>query len=482
MNRCFAAAATAILVLAAALPNPAAAGNDGKIWMDPDPAKMKPAVVVPSLAPLGKALKPTVVSIWMTQTIDPEKIDPMFKLFKEFFGTIPEAFQNRGEGSGVIINPEGYILTNNHVVENATDIRVTTASGDEYEATIIGIDPATDIALVKIAAKDLSAAPLGDSDSLAVGDWVVAIGNPFGLEATMTAGIVSAKGRRHIGPVEENIYQDFIQTDAPINPGSSGGPLFDLAGNVVGINTAINAAGQGIGFAIPINMIKPLIPQLVKDGKVSRSWLGVSIQTVTGPLAQGFGLPDGPTGALVSEVVDGSPADKAGVAVGDIILDFDGTLIESVESLSWIASTAGQGKKVAIVVWRKGQKKSLEATLGTLPGSEAGPPAEVKKPEKGKKKSDPGVTLQGIDPETATRLGIAPVDGKYPGLLVTSIQPTSPLAASGIQRGDVILQVGGKLVYKPENVTGPIKKAKKGDVVVLYVLSPEEKGFVAYTP
>lgn len=478
-------AVTAVLALAAlSVASPSKAGADkNKIWQDPPATVAKPVVDVPSLAPLGQALKPTVVSIWVTQKIDPESMDPMFKFFKDFFGPLPKDFENKGEGSGVIINPSGYILTNNHVVEDATDIRVTLPTGEEYDASVVGVDPATDIALIKISAKGLKVAPLGDSDALAVGDWVLAIGNPFGLEATMTAGIVSAKGRNHIGPVEDHKYQDFIQTDAPINPGSSGGPLFDLAGNVVGINTAINAAGQGIGFAIPINMIKPLIPQLVKHGKVMRSWLGVSIQKVTPPLSKAFGLPAGPAGALVAEVVDGSPADAAGIELGDIILTFDGQKIEGIDDLSWLASTAGKGKKVKVAVWRSKKKKTLEVVMGDLPGDEHKDATKTNKvKKKPTKKGDLGFSLQPIDPPTASQLGIKPSAGKYPGLIVSTLQPGSPLASIGIERGDVILEVNGKPAYKSSQVTKPITKAKKGQVVVLYVLGQNRTGFVAYAP
>jgi serine protease Do len=474
------AAAIAVAALLATMPGSGMADKkDGKIWKEPAKGSSTPQVAVPSFAPLGKALKPTVVSIWVTQTINPENLDPMFKFFKEFFGSLPEDFENKGEGSGVLINSSGFILTNHHVVQDATDIKVTLASGEEYEASIVGQDPATDVALIKIQAKGLAAAPLGDSDSLTVGDWVLAIGNPFGLEATMTAGIVSAMGRRHIGPVKEHKYQDFIQTDAPINPGSSGGPLFDLSGNVVGINTAINAAGQGIGFAIPINMVKALIPQLVEHGTVKRSWLGVSIQTVTAPLAKAFGL-SGQDGALVSEVVDGSPADKAGIEIGDVILAFDGKTIDGVDTLSWLAATAGQGAKAKVVVWRKKKKKTLHAVLEALPG-QSGATAPKKKKKTGQA-GQSGITLQSMDKDTAGKLSIQAVGGKYPGLIVTAITTGSPLSIAGIERGDVILRVNGKLVFKASHVLGPVKKAKKGDVVVLYVLGPGQNGFVAYAP
>jgi serine protease Do len=252
---------------------------------------------------------------------------------------------------------------------------------------------------------------------------------------------------------------------------------------VVGINTAINAAGQGIGFAIPINMVKPILPQLVEKGEVSRSWLGVSIQKVTGPLAQAFGLPDGPAGALVTEVVAGSPADGGGIAVGDVILAFGGEKIDGIDDLSWLASTAGESEKVEVGLWRKGKKKTVKVTLAPLPDNGDGKKSPPKKKKKAEKKTgDLGLGFQDMDPTTAARLGIKVIGGKYPGLIVTSIQPESPLYALGIERGDVILKVGGKFVFKPAHVLDPVRKAKKGDVVVLYVKGPELSSFVTYTP
>jgi serine protease Do len=248
----------------------------------------------------------------------------------------------------------------------------------------------------------------------------------------------------------------------------------------VGINTAINAAGQGIGFAIPINMVKALIPQLVEHGCVKRSWLGVSIQMVTAPLAKAFGL-KGDGGALVSEVVDGSPADKAGIKIGDVILSFGGKPIDGVEKLSWLASTAGEGTKADVVVWRKKKKKTVQAVLEAVPGDAGATPSKKKK-KKGGKKGGPGISLQSMDKDTAVKLSIKPVGDKFPGLIVTAITPGSPLATAGIQRGDVILRVDGKLVFKASHVLGPVKKTKKGGVVVLYVMGPGQGGFVAYAP
>lgn len=463
------------------LPSGVAAQSSGtQLYSDPDPEGV--GVGLPSLAPLGATLMPAVVSILVSQEVDPKMLDPMLEFFQDFFGgDAPEKFENTGVGSGVIVNADGYIVTNHHVVQDATSIIVSLHDGEEYEAEVVGTDPDTDVALIKIEVDGLPTVPLGDSDELEVGDWVIAVGTPFGLSATMTAGIVSAKGRHQVGPYKDHKYQDFIQTDAPINPGSSGGPLFDLGGNVVGINTAINAAGQGIGFAIPINMVKPIIPQLYEHGTVLRSWLGVNIQMMTAPLAQAFGLPGQPRGALVSDVLDGSPAHQAGIRVGDIILEFDGESIESVDELSWLAATKGQGAKVKVKIFRKGKKKTLKVNLASMPGSPQ-PSAPKKIKIKKKQPKDLQVTFSEVDAPTAQKLEIQQVDGTYPGAVVTWIQPGSPLHQVGLDKGDVILTVNHKQVFAPQEVKKVLASAKNGEVVLLYVSTGKQKGFLTYSP
>lgn len=273
-----------------------------------------------------------------------------------------------GAGSGFIIRGDGYILSNNHVVENAKSIKVHLQDGRIFEARMVGQDAATDLSLLKIdpAGETLPAVPLGDSDGLAIGEWVVAIGNPMGLSHTVTAGIVSAKGRREVRPDDRLRYADFIQTDASINPGNSGGPLFNLRGEVIGINTAINARAQGIGFAVPINMVKTVLPALRKGGRVERSWLGVQIREVTPELATNNGL-DRPKGALVAAVVREGPADKAGLRAGDLIVKFGGTDIKRHDDLPWLASNAGVGENVTVDVLRDGSPVAMRIVLGRLP-------------------------------------------------------------------------------------------------------------------
>jgi len=299
-----------------------ASAADAPFWTESPPRQM-PKIQAPNFADLAEQLQPAVVNIGTTQVLRgpgrglpfPSPFggrgerDPFREFFERFFGGMPQReLRRRSLGSGFIINKEGYIVTNNHVVENATDIKVSLADAGEFDATVVGRDPLTDVALIKVEAeRDLPVAALGNSDKLRVGEWVIAIGNPFGLGHTVTAGIASAKGRIiGAGP-----YDDFIQTDASINPGNSGGPLFNLMGEVVGINTAIVATGQGIGFTIPINLAKEILPQLREKGRVTRGWLGVQVQQVTPALAQSLGL-ERPHGALVADVQPNSPAERAG--------------------------------------------------------------------------------------------------------------------------------------------------------------------------
>jgi serine protease Do len=309
-----------------------------------------------------KAVNPAVVNI---STISKKKlVQPFFEMspfFEDFFGGkgggLPQYRRENSLGSGFIISKDGYIITNDHVVRDAESIQVTLSDEKTYRGKVVGSDPKTDIAVIKISAKgDLPVAVLGDSEKLSVGQWAIAIGNPFGLNRTVTVGVISATGRSNMG-IET--YENFIQTDASINPGNSGGPLLNVYGEVIGINTAIVAAGQGIGFAIPINMAKIAVPQLIRKGNVTRGWLGVSIQPVTEDLAQSFGLGSA-RGALVSDIVPGSPAAKAGVRQGDIITSFAGKDIKSVQQLQLAVANTPIGSPVEIEVLREGQRKKLK--------------------------------------------------------------------------------------------------------------------------
>jgi len=321
-----------------------------------------------SFAPLVKKEMPAVVNISTRQVVKVRQQSPfgdpqMDEFFYRFFGNRPQREQVRQSlGSGFIISSDGYILTNNHVVDMAKDIKVALSDGRILDAKLVGKSQEIDIALIKVNAADLPAVDLGDSDTLEVGDWVVAIGNPFGLSHTVTAGIVSAKGRViGVGP-----YDDLIQTDAAINPGNSGGPLFNTKGEVVGINTVIIASGQNLGFAVPITMVKEILPSIKEKGKPDMGWLGVSAQHVTPDLAAALGLPE-PVGALVNGVAKGGPAEKAGLQRGDVIIELDGKKILDPSELPRMVAFGHIGKTVTLKVIRKGNPEELKAVIEMKP-------------------------------------------------------------------------------------------------------------------
>jgi serine protease Do len=418
---------------------------------------------------LVKEISPSVVNISTTRSFKRDKKkgfsgNPFFEFYEKFFGELPKHFRNRGVGSGFVIHPQGYILTNHHVVEKADEVKVKFVDEREFTARIIGSDPKTDIALIKIDTKDaLPVTALGDSDKLEVGEWVVAIGNPFGLHNTVTAGIVSAKERRGINPGGRDLpYADFIQTDASINPGNSGGPLLNLRGEVVGINTAINAAGQGIGFAIPVNMVKVLLPQLKSRGRVVRSWIGVHIQAVTRSLAKSFGL-DEPKGALVAEVVPDGPAAKAGIKPGDIIVGFNSHAIRKYSDLPWLASTAGVGNKVPLNVMRGGQEIKLEMTLAELPAD--GVVIGRRSGDSSGAVTGLGITVTDVTPSLREKLGLDSSEGA----VITEIQEGSEAGQAGLQPNDVILKVNLQPVRNASDLEQIATKVKSGEPINLYL-------------
>ena len=328
----------------------------------PGPGPIVAPMIPASFSELAQRVQGAVVNVFAAQVVA-QRPHP----FAPFFGAVPERVQ-RSQGTGFLIDDSGYLLTNNHVVEQSAEIVVQTADDHEARASLVGRDERTDVALLRIPPPQGVQVPaLGDSDTLLVGEWVLAIGNPFGLSHTVTAGIVSAKGRtgRDV-PLDPAGYYNFIQTDASINPGNSGGPLFNMRGEVVGINTAINSAGQGIGFAIPINMVKQILPQLRANGRVTRSWLGIGIQGLSPQMAQRLGIPDG-HGALVAEVVPGGPAAAAGLQRGDVIREFDDRPIQDSSELPWLASTAGVGHVARLKVVRAGQEVSVSLRLAEMP-------------------------------------------------------------------------------------------------------------------
>jgi len=383
--------------------------------------------------------------------------DPFEEFFNRFFREAPQAPRKANSlGSGFIISADGYILTNDHVVEGADEIRVKLADGREFNGKVRGLDAKLDLALVKIdAGENLPVAKLGDSDSIKVGEWVMAIGNPFGLEQTVTVGIVSAKGR----VIGAGPYDAFIQTDASLNPGNSGGPLFNVQGEVIGINTAIVAGGQGIGFAIPVNMAKQIIPQLRDAGRVTRGWLGVTVQALNQELADSFGL--GHThGALVNEVVKGSPAEKAGIQRGDIILTFDGQKIMELNDLPRLVAATPVDQTVKVTIFRNGKERTVKVKVGKL---DDGPQAAVTGDREGG--GSLGITVTNLTPDLVERYNLAGQEG----LLVTEIDPDGPAAEANLQVGDLILEVDGKGVKSVREFQQVVDGKPAGKVLRLLI-------------
>ena len=428
-----------------------------------------------SFAELAENLSPTVVNVKVTKVekatfhgpMAPE--GPFGDFFERFFGDrpqLPHGQRVQGAGSGVIFDSEGYILTNNHVVEGAKEVTVTLADKQEFKARIVGRDPKTDLAVLKIdSKKPFPSAPMGNSEMLKVGEWVLAVGNPFGLNHTVTSGIVSAKGRIiGAGP-----YDDFIQTDASINPGNSGGPLFNMKGEIVGINTAIVPYGQGIGFAIPVNTAKPLIPQLVSKGEVTRGYLGVNIQPVTPELATAMKLDD-TKGALVGDVIPGGPAEKAGIKHGDVIIAFGDEAVESSHDLPTIVAATPVGEEINVKILRKAQEKEIFVEVGKLP-QERDTLAASNEPAQDKL----GLTLQDMNPQMAHQMGLKVEHG----VLVADVLPGSPAEKSGIRRGDVIREVNDEEVTTVGEALRAIARAGQDDPILFRVQRDQGNFFVA---
>jgi serine protease Do len=430
------------------------------IWADPGTPG--------SFSKLAKKASPSVVNISAVKVRAPLRFhsdDPFKEFFERFFGQqFPKSFKQKSLGTGFIIDKEGHILTNNHVVEGTEEIKVKLDDNREFEAKIIGRDPKTDLALIRIQAdRDVTPLPLGDSDALEVGDWVVAIGNPFALGHTVTAGIVSAKYRR-IGP---GSYDNFIQTDASINPGNSGGPLLNTDGRVVGINTAIftrSGGSIGIGFAIPVNMAKELLPQL-KKGKVVRGWLGVMIQTITADLKDKLGLKE-QKGALVADVVKGGPAEKAGIKRGDVIVSFDGKEIREMRQLPRIVGATRVGKTVEVEVIRGGSKKTFEVKIGELKEREEPEEPRVSKPNL-------GMIVEELTPQLARNLGLS----RKSGLVVVRVEPGSPAEEADLRPRDIILEIDQVPVKNMGDFQKKMEAYKKGDTILFVI---EREGTTQY--
>ncbi|MBT8329451.1 MAG: DegQ family serine endoprotease [Desulfofustis sp.] len=427
-----------------------------------------------SFAELAHRLSPAVVNVKVTKVMQtgfqgPELHgtphgDQFGDFFNRFFGQMPRNHPSQGAGSGVIISEDGYILSNNHVVDGAKEVSVTLANKNEYSAEVIGLDPKTDLAVLKIEAKDLPKATLGNSESLKVGDWVVAIGNPFGLNHTVTSGIVSAKGR----VIGAGPYDDFIQTDASINPGNSGGPLFNLQGEVVGINTAIIPQGQGIGFAIPVNTAKPLIPQLVEHGEVTRGYLGVNIQTITPDLAKALEVEE-QNGALVSDVIPDSPAQKAGVERGDIIINFAGHKIADSRDLPAKVAAIPVGEEVIMKIIRDGKEKELAVSVGELAGDDS-----YHGNTEGASRGKWGLQLHDLDDKVATQLRIE----AQVGVAIVGVEPGSVAAEAGLRKGDIVIEVNREAVDSVSDVKKQLREADNKDKLLLLVQRDSGKFYV----
>src|SRR6202522_1985540 len=400
------------------------------------------AVIKPAL--------PAVVNIRTSKIVKPQanQMSPMFSdpMFRQFFGDQfgqggkPHAEREQALGSGVIITPDGTILTNNHVIDGATEIKVQLSDKREFVAKLVGADPKSDVAVLKIEGKDLPTLPLGDSSQLNVGDLIFAIGDPFGVGETATMGIVSATGRGRLG-IEQ--YENFIQTDAAINPGNSGGAMIDIHGNLVGINTAILSHGssggnEGVGFAIPISMVKPVMDQILAHGKVVRGYLGVHIQDFSSELAKSFNYNQS-GGVLIGDVSPNTPASNAGLKKGDVIVKLNGQAVSDYNDLRNTISQMAPGTTVKLNVWRDGKTQDYSVTLGELPADKT---AEEGSDETGGGEIQ-GIEVQDLTPEISQQLNLSA--GTH-GVVVTSVDPSSAAAAAGIGRGDVIQEVNHKPV------------------------------------
>ncbi len=385
------------------------------------------------------------------------KRNPFDEFFGPFRGDSPQRdFKQRSLGSGFIIDKQGYIVTNNHVIEDADQIKVILSDDKEFDAELVGRDSKTDLALIKIkGAKDLAPLPLGNSDQVKVGTWVVAIGSPFGLEQTVTAGIVSAKGRI----IGSGPYDDFIQTDASINPGNSGGPLVNMDGEVVGINTAIIASGQGIGFAIPINLARGIIAQLKDKGEVTRGWLGVGIQDLTPELANYYGL-KAKKGVLVTQVFEGDPAERAGIKVNDVILSVDGTSVSTGRELSSMIANTDVGHKAKVELIRDGRRQTLTVTLAKRDDDERNLTAQSRDSE------EMGIDVTDLDSDLARRFGI---DGKENGVLVTDIKDGSMAQEADVRPGDIIKEINHSVVKNRNDFVKLMQKSKDSPSVQLLI-------------
>ena len=427
-----------------------------------------------TFAAIADAIKPAVININTFARGGLQGRTPFEEFFGEefyrrFFGEVPERIPQRSLGSGVIVDPTGIALTNAHVVERATEIEVVTLDGGKHKAKVIGVDKKTDLAVLKLddGKATFKYARLGDSDRMQVGDWVLAVGSPFGLQATVTAGIISAKARQ----LDQGPFDDFLQTDAAINPGNSGGPLVNMQGEVVGINTAIVAGGSGIGFAIPSNMARKIYTELRDKGRVTRGWLGVSIQQLTPELARSFGARES-KGVLINEVVPDSPAAKAGLKPGDILLEFEGRPMEASSDLQRAVGFFSPEHVAKVKVWRDQGEKILEIKVGQAPEER-----QAQQPRPGAKaRSMLGLEVRPVTPDIARQLNLRSTDG----VVVVRVEDGSAAAEAGVQRGDVIKQVNGQTVRTIPDFERLTRDVKEGDPLTVLLQRGQMSLYVAF--
>jgi serine protease Do len=423
---------------------------------------------------VAKKVQPSVVNVTTEKTITMKPWDRYgedffkgspFEDFFKGFGFSPKEKgkeykqKQRSGGSGVIVDKEGYILTNNHVIEGADKVKVRLNDGREFTATVKGQDSRTDLAVLYIKSKDLPAAVLGDSDRLEVGEWAIAIGSPFGLEHTVTVGVISAKGRTGLGT---GTYEDFIQTDASINPGNSGGPLLNIDGEVIGVNAMIIQPGTGIGFAIPINMAKQILNDLIKQGKVVRPWLGISAQDLTPEMIEYFKVKE-KEGVLVGQIYSGTGAEKAGLATGDIIKSVDDKTIKSVNELVKEVQKKKVGQKVKLNIIRDGKAMVIDVTTTSMPDK----PEGSKEKEKEKEEEDKlGARVQELTPQLASRYRIS---GVKRGIVILSVEDGSMADEIGLQEGDVILEINRKKIETLKDYQKALKDAHMEKGILFHI-------------
>ncbi|PKL49794.1 MAG: peptidase [Nitrospira bacterium HGW-Nitrospira-1] len=424
------------------------------------------------------SISPSVVNISTTKVMKRELAPFLDDPFSEFFSPfrdfkMPRKWKEQSLGSGVIVSPDGYIITNNHVIEQADEIRVTLFDKRSFKAKVIGADNKTDVAIVKIDADNLHAAQWGDSDKLQVGEFVLAIGNPYGLSHTVTMGIISAVGRANVGIAD---YEDFIQTDAAINPGNSGGPLVNTKGELIGINTAIfskSGGYQGIGFAVPSNMARLVMDQLIQKGKVTRGWLGVTIQEITPELSQKFGLKTA-KGALIGDVAKGSPAEKSGLKRGDVILEFNGKKVSDVGNLRNMVAQSKVGAQIPLTIMRAGKEYALNVTTAELPKDLSGA-APGNAPEDTALEGLAGLNVIELTREISRQLGL-PRDEK--GVVAVRVEPGSALEDAGLRKGDVIQEIDRKKIAGLDDYNRIAADIRSGDTVLMFINRGGKKFYV----